>query len=125
MRSEPDKLEFDRQVRSLEGRSLAGVRYFTLPAEPDILQADRKGQPWRELSDRFDYLEYGLDLVMEDGRVFGITWGWEFAAYGLSFVDGTIGPIGDPTFVWDVGVTTRWKPLLHRTITEAELFWSW
>ena len=68
--------EFESKCSALIGERVVHVFYYELKYEG-------LEQLWSEHQD-FDSLDHGLDLVMESGSSFGITWGDEFFQYGIS-----------------------------------------
>ena len=117
-----DPSEFERRVEALAGGRVVRVRYH----EIDYLNDD--GRPlavpaWNGSPD-FDSLDYGLDLTMDDGAVFHVTWGTEFAQYGVTV---QTEPLHDVSAVraWDVSASSRWATLVGKRITSADVFWSW
>ncbi|MGB3543435.1 hypothetical protein [Rubrivirga sp.] len=114
--------EFEERVEALFGGRIARVRYH----EIDYLGLD--GEPlavpaWNGSPD-FDSLDYGFELTMDDGRTYHVTWGAEFAQYGVT---AQAKPLHDVSAnrVWDVSAASRWALLLGKQIVAADVFWSW
>lgn len=106
---------FEAQVASLRGKRLSGVRYF------EIYYTG--GQAGWDTWPAFDTLDFGLDLITDDGQILGITWGTEFIQYGLSLVDGSVQATVVDAAVWDVGTQSRWASLLGQQVTGSILYW--
>ncbi len=115
MMTRPD---FEELAKALVGRRIAQVQYFEIdyPFFPP-------GPIWN-LDERFDSLDAGLALIMEEGDVFFVTWGDEFVSYNISIV-------ADPQIDrsqfqwWDVTNSSRWKRLVGRQIEAVRVVWAW
>jgi hypothetical protein len=94
----PSVSAFETELAGLRGATLVRVRYFEIDYE--------NGQPEWRWDDRFDSLDFGLELTLDDGRTFNLTWGNEFQPYGVSYAR----PVLDTathTQVWDVTNSSR------------------
>ena len=111
------RAEFEQTLRQLVGRTIRAVAYFEIPYED--------GQPmWNRESDVFDSLDFGLELTLDDGSTFSVTWGTEFTQYNVSirrdalrFVD------GESARRWDVQQRWRERRLLDTPIASARAVW--
>jgi len=74
--------------------------------------------------DRFDSLDFGLDLLAEDNSLFAISWGSEFYDYGISPEPNNL-PASNGYRCIDVSKTSRWFHYLNTKITDARIVWSW
>lgn len=105
------------RVRSMVGPRIAGVVYFELGVYSD------PGPAWDRDPD-FDELDFGLELRLDDGDAYWISWGNAIYAYALSIeVDST----EDRRHMrqWDVSSNSRWQPLIGRAVTRAQIYWDW
>ena len=74
---------------------------------------------------RFDSVDFGLEFELDSGELIAITWGAEFCQYGISLIIDALSTVQASSRTRDVSSTSRWKPLLGKTIESADLFWSW
>jgi hypothetical protein len=114
--------EFKKQVEEMVGHRIAKVRYH------EIAYTDADGVPlaepeWNWCPD-FDSLDHALELTMEDGTVFYLTWGWEFEQYNITVQSAPLHDVS-AVRVWDVTESSRWTPQLGQKITAVDTFWSW
>ena len=111
------KSEFEKQVKRIVSQTLKRVRYFEIQYEDN--------QSYWNQDDRFDSLDYGLDLEMMNGEVFGITWGAEFLPYGVSVDFKSLSNVLGRVQTWDVSDNSRWADLIGHKILDARVYWSW
>ena len=65
-----DKSHFENQFRDLIGKKIVRVRYYEIDYQDTL-------DMWSS-DDRFDSLDFGLDLLTDDNSLFAISWGSEF-----------------------------------------------
>ncbi len=111
------RIELEERVAALCGERIAQVRYFEINYEND-----QTG--WDTYKDRFHILDFGLDLEMESGQVYGFIWDREFVQYNISMRDGSIRDDITDCAVRDVTTEPAWAGLLHTPITEAQVYWG-
>ena len=110
--------EFESKCAALIGERVVHVFYYELEYEGFE-------QLWSEHQD-FDSLDHGLDLVMESGSSFGITWGDEFYQYGISLHPEPLnGNVVNGARVQNVSASSRWTDYIGKPIVAVELEWSW
>jgi hypothetical protein len=106
--------QYEAHAGGLIGEVLRRVRYFEI---------DHQGTQGAWAADiRFDSLDFGLDLLMESGKFFTISWGAEFHPYGISF-DTPLDSKG--ARVTDVSELSGWRRMLGKRIVDARIVWSW
>lgn len=111
-------IAFEQHVNTLRGHSIARVRYFEIDYD--------SGEPsWNYSSTLFDSLDFGLELEMEAGELFSVTWNNHFYYYGIDvWQHQLMGP--DAQYkMWDVTHESRWSSLLHKPIHEVIVYWAW
>ncbi|MEM9997732.1 MAG: hypothetical protein AAF809_08525, partial [Bacteroidota bacterium] len=67
---------------------------------------------------------HAVELTMEDGAVFCLTWNWEFEQYNISVQSEPLHDV-NAVRVWEVTKTSRWTPLLGQKIVAADSYWSY
>lgn len=107
---------FEAHAASLIGLRLAAVRYVTIGFGTEIGD---------ERFPDFDLLDFGVDLVGEDGRVLHVTWGDEFEHFNIAILEGGFHTTGDEERVlkWDASSDSRWTGLVGCTVTNVEIRW--
>lgn len=109
--------QYEQRVAAVVGRCISTVRYYEIAYEESQLYWDN-GQ--------FHSLDFGLDLKMEDGCRFKISWDSEFYQYEISLSEGSLADqLAESVAMWDVSNHPKWKPLLHNEIVDAKVYWSW
>jgi hypothetical protein len=111
------KEEYLNLVSAFEGETLMSVEYFEINYEG--YQAE-----FTENSD-YDCLDYGVNLKMKSGKVFGLIWGDEFTQYGVSVLEV---PLQSEVAEWrevDVTQSSNWRPVIDEDIQTAEVIWHW
>ncbi|MEM1057235.1 MAG: hypothetical protein AAGI52_17085 [Bacteroidota bacterium] len=113
--------EFEERVEELAGSRVVQVRYH------EIVYQSADGQPlgvpmWNEAPD-FDSLDHGLNLTMDGGASFYVTWGMEFTQYGVTVRTEPLHNVS-AVRVWDVSNDSRWSPLIGQRIIAADVFWG-
>ncbi len=110
--------EFESKCSALIGERVVRVNYYEL--EYEGLE-----ELWSEHQD-FDSLDHGLDLVMESGSSFGITWGGEFFQYGISLHPLPLdGHVVKGARIQNVTASSRWLSYIGKPILTVDLQWSW
>lgn len=95
------------------GLRLAGVRYVGMDYD----------DPSFERGDELDSLDYGVELVGDDGRVVGLTWDDTFRGYGIGICEGA-SIRGAGHAVWDVSASTRWSSFIGEELTAVDVQWA-
>lgn len=111
------RAEFERVLQQLVGRTIQAVAYFEIPYED--------GQPmWNRESDSFDSLDFGLQMNLDDGSTFSVTWGTEFTQYNVSIRQSPLGFVeGESARQWDVQQRWRERRLLDTPVVSARAIW--
>ena len=111
-----DKSDFENQFRELIGKRIVRVRYY------EIEYQDTENM-WSS-DDRFDSLDFGLDLLADDNSLFAISWGSEFYQYGISPDKNNL-PTSNGYRCIDVTNISRWVDFLNISIADTRIVWSW
>ena len=109
------KEEYLKFVSTLKCETLVSVEY--IQAEYDgCSQVSNK-------TTNYDNTDFGVNLKMQSGKVFGFTWGSEFIKYGVSILEKPIQ--FELTTFREVDVTTssNWGKLINTTIERVEVVW--
>lgn len=108
--------DFENIVMRLQGRRVMRVYYYEIPYET--------GAPsWNR--DVMDTLDFGLELEVESGQIFSITWGDEFVQYGISISENSLTMNVIDVRVWDVTMASRWSSIIGQMIVDIDTYWSW
>lgn len=111
------RAEFERTLQKLVGRTIQRVSYF------EILYEDGKPR-WKQESDSFDSLDFGLQMNLDDSSTFSVTWGAEFTQYNLSIHQAPLGFVdGESARQWDAQQRWRERGLLGTPIVGARAIW--
>ena len=109
--------EYDNRVHMLLGKVISKVIYY---------EVDYGDGLFHFFDDpRFDSLDFGLDLVLEEEERFAITWGDEFWQYGISVKPKPLVSVQWTDRMLDVSTCSRWRLVLGKKIRSAEVSWSW
>ncbi len=73
------KEEYLSIVSAFEGEILISVEYFEINYEGNQAEFTENSN--------YDCLDYGVNLKMQSGKVFGFIWGSEFTQYGVSVLE--------------------------------------
>ncbi len=111
-----DKNNFENQFRDLIGKRIVRVRYYEIDYQDTV--------DWWSSDDRFDSLDFGLDLLTDDNSYFAISWGSEFYQYGIS-PDKNGLPTSKGYQSIDVTKVSRWSDFLNTKIKDVKIAWSW
>ena len=111
--------ELESLVGRLVGQRIQRVRYF----EIDYADGGEATPAWCE-DERFDSLDFGLDLLTADNLSFDFTWGNEYLAYNaMLFEEAMRSLYGACT--WDVTGSSRWQGYIGKPIVDAQVSWEW
>ncbi|WP_414432644.1 hypothetical protein [Alcanivorax sp. IL2] len=111
------KEEYLSLVSGLEGETLVSVEYFEI---------DYEGYQTEFAQDSdFDCLDYGINLKMRSGKVFGFIWGSEFAQYGVSVLEESLQSEVAECRKVDVTHSSNWRQLVGDEIQVTEVVWHW
>lgn len=104
------------------GHRIDTVRYH------ELLYTDAEGtllpEPEWNWHPDFDSMEHAVELTMQDGAVFYLTWSSGFEQYNISVQSEPLHDVS-AVRVWEVTKTSRWTPLLGQKIVAADSYWSW
>ena len=111
-----ERAAFEARALSLVGLRLAAVRYlefqYSEPPEPAFRGPE------------FDSLDWGLEVVGDDGRVVGFGWSSEFEHFNVAILEDGLGiEATDRTMIWDVSADSRWSAFLGRRVTGVRIQW--
>lgn len=118
MKNVRTRQQFDALAQTMVGLTLAEVAYHEIAyrqPEPNYLHQMRIGH----------CLDYGLELIAEDGQRFSILWDETFLQFGLGIYPHTAEKEVRNTRRWLVAKDVNWAPLIGKTITAVEVYWSW
>jgi hypothetical protein len=112
------KSEYENDIAAIVGKQLKRVRYFELCHENDA--------PYY-LNELFHghLLDFGCDLEMADGSIFGVIWDGEFFQYGVGISNTSLSAQLLDARVWDVTDEGHWVSLIGQTIVKVKAHWSW
>lgn len=126
-----------QHAQLMVGAILTSVRYVNIDYERlDRLPASEGTGP-RNITDPtewdaplwscpgFDAVDYGIDLVMEDGRIFSVTWDTPGRFEGIGIRAEPLlssGFLADADVaIWDVSRKRRWQDKCTRQVTQVDL----
>lgn len=112
------KLDFENNVTALIGKQLERVRYFEIRYESDSPMYFVGSFPGH-------LLDFGCDLEMSDGSVFGVIWDGEFFQYGVGVVNKSLADQLGDSKVFDVSSDVNWACLIGQSIVNVKVYWSW
>ena len=111
------KEDYVAHLNTIVGCRLARVRYYECAF-------DNPGPLW-SWDSRFDSLDFGLDLEMDDGAVFQFLWGWGFVEHDIALNNPERTPEEIAAWrVWEVSETSRWHDFVGKRISSIDVFWS-
>jgi hypothetical protein len=126
--SADDRNAIKIMINRLVGQRLAGVRYVTVDYDRWQLAPDSTGRrsiiddkEWRSPSWRYssgDSVDFGIELVMQEGTPISITWDSPGPREGLVIHDGIISRHANAA-VWDVAVQSKWEGFIGHDVTEV------
>jgi hypothetical protein len=70
-------------------------------------------------------LDFGCDLEMSNGSIFGIIWDGEYFQYGVGLVRESLANQLCESRCWDVTDDKNWAHLIGKNIVKATVYWSW
>ena len=109
--------EYEKAVSCMVGKQLQRVRYF---------EVDYASETICSLSPfDGDQLDYGCDLEMSDGTIFGIIWDGEFHQYGVGVFSASLAEQLTEPRRWDVTHSSGWTALIGQSIVKVTIYWSW
>lgn len=112
------KSKYENDIAALIGKQLKRVRYFEICYDTNLPHY---------LNDAFSghLLDYGCDLEMRDGSIFGIIWDWEYFQYGIGITQTSLSTKLSGVRVWEVTNDKHWANLIGQTIAKVKVYWSW
>lgn len=106
-------------VNSFVGETIESIYYYD----------DYEGsyQQYAEYNSYFHDVAIGADIVMQSGRVLGITHGGKLASFHVDIQDSALEWPKDFEQIKRYNVTQHpmWQPLIGNTITTIDTHWSW
>lgn len=112
-----NKSEYENDIAALIGRQLSRVRYFEIYYET-------ANTYYTNPLFNGHILDYGCDLEMADGSIFGIIWDGEFFHYGAGISKASLSAQLPNARIWDFTEDNYWLNLIGKTITRTRVFWS-
>ncbi|MGI0118259.1 hypothetical protein [Zooshikella sp. RANM57] len=109
--------EYLNIASKLESEILVSVEYFEINYEGYQTE-------FTENSD-YDCLDYGINLKMQSGKVFGFIWGSEFTQYGVSILEQPIQAEVSECREVDVSQSSNWCKIVGSQIQNIEVIWHW
>lgn len=108
------RIELEARLQRLVGRTLTGVCYFEIDyGTPNPTWSDDWG---------VDSLDFGLQLILDDGSRCNLSWGGEFAQYGIS-LEAPVAESARRIRSAEVSESSRWHTLLGRRIGAVRVYW--
>ena len=108
--------QLDALAQKMVGLKLAEVVYYEIEDnEPGYLYKTKIGH----------FLDFGLDLVAEDGSYFSILWDDTFFQFGVGIYPRSAAQQIRVDRRWVVTRDPHWVPFIGKNIESAEVFWSW
>ena len=115
MRNIHTREQFNALAQKIIGLRLSEVAYYEIEDnEPGYLYKTDIGH----------FLDFGLDLVAEDGRCFSILWDDTFFQFGVGIYSHSAAKQIRVDRRWVVTKNSEWAPCIGETIKSAEVFWS-
>ena len=111
------KSEYETLAEILIGEEIQKVEYFEI--NYDGYEIDFSG------SESFDSLDYGVNLYMASGQVFGFIWGDEFFQYGVSILKAPLQSEVSECREVEVSNSKNWNLLIGKKITNVRVDWGW
>lgn len=111
------KFEYETLAESLIGEKIRRVEYFEINYEG--YETDFLGD------EGFDSLDYGANIYMESGQVFGFIWGDEFFQYGVSILKIPLQSKLSECREVEVSKSKKWNQLIAKQIISIRVDWGW
>lgn len=108
--------QFKALVQKMVGLTLSEVLYYEIEYE-------KPGYAYQP--DIGHFLDFGLDLVADDGKCFAILWDSTFFQFGLGVYRNSAKELLRNTHWWTVTNDSQWQQFIGKTIESAEIYWSW
>lgn len=111
------KDEYLNLVKAIEGETLLSVEYFEIDY----------GGPQTDFTEKSDYdcLDFGVNLKMLSGKIFGLIWGSEFLQYGVSVLEAPIQSEVNEYRQIDVTHSSNWSQIVGNEVRDAYVVWHW
>jgi len=111
------KSEYETLAKNLIGEVIQKIEYFEIKYD---------GYETNFEDDKsFDSLDYGINLFMESGKVFGFIWGDEFFQYGVSILSTPLQSEVSECREVDVSKSSKWNPYIGQEIINSQVNWGW
>jgi hypothetical protein len=111
------KREFLNIARGLEGEIPISVKYFEIDHEEYSSDFTKDS--------KYDCLDYGINIKMQSGKVFGFIWGSEFTQYGVSILRQSLQTELKKCREVDVSKFSNWTNMMYCEIQKVEVVWQW
>jgi len=111
------KQEYLNIASKLEGEIPFSVEYFEINYEGYQTEFSENSE--------YDCLDYGINLKMQSGNVFGFIWGSEFTQYGVSILTQPLQSEVKECREVDVTQSSNWGEVLNNRIQSVEVVWHW
>ena len=111
------KSEYEILAKNLIGEEVQKIEYFEI--KYDGYETDF------ENNEHFDSLDYGANLFMESGKVFGFIWGDEFFQYGVSILKTPLQSEVSECREVDVSKSPKWNRYIGKKIINSQIDWGW
>lgn len=111
------KPEYEILAQSLIGEAIDKIEYFEIKC--DGYETDFNDD------NHYDSLDYGVNLFMESGKVFGFIWGDEFFQYGVSILRNPLQSEVSECREIDVSTSSKWNRYIGKKIVKSKVDWGW
>lgn len=111
------KPEYEILAQNLIGEAIEKIEYFEI--KYDGYETDFEDDK------HYDSLDYGANLFMESGNVFGFIWGDEFFQYGVSILRNPLQSEVSECREIDVSISSKWNRYIGKKIIKSEVDWGW
>ena len=112
-----NKDQYLNLASKLSGEVLSSVEYFEIEYEGFE-------SPFSDNTE-FDALDYGVNLRMASGNIFGFIWGGEFTQYGVSILESELQSEVSECRKIEVSSSKNWSHLINQEIEKVEVIWHW
>jgi hypothetical protein len=112
---------YEKRVDLLFGEIINQVVYCTY-------ELGKENPAYDNYDGKFHWLDQGIVLQTQSGKVFSIVWGDEFDQYGLDFLTTEFFykiDEGNKNEIWDLTNHKRWKDYIGHRVVATEVYWSW
>jgi hypothetical protein len=113
------KLSLEKTCSAVIGSSIVKVNYINvLDVNTDTINESRfDGEVI------FDTVDFGIELLMGDGKILSVSWDSEVVQYEISVREIPLNRVFNNTSVLDVTKRDYWIPLLNNPIQHIFIYW--